>query len=72
MSIRSNRGPEIRFWYFVTADGAQVQGLMGSFSQPQGKGWTQSDRVFVFSNSPKDYCEVFPARAKMSDFLKIS
>jgi hypothetical protein len=30
MSIRSSTGPEIRFWYFVTGDGASVHAFIGS------------------------------------------
>ena len=30
MSIRSNSGPEMRFWYLVTTMFEQVQGLTGS------------------------------------------
>jgi hypothetical protein len=30
MSILSSSGPEIRFWYFVTIPGAQVQGFCES------------------------------------------
>jgi len=60
--MRSNSGPEIRFWYFVMAAGAQavsprrargpngVHGLIGSPYQPQGQGWTQSDRFFLLNN----------------------
>jgi hypothetical protein len=30
MSMRSSKGPLIRFWYFVTIEDEQVQGLVGS------------------------------------------
>jgi len=32
-------GPEMRFWYFVTVDGAQVQGFCESPKNPQGQGF---------------------------------
>lgn len=43
MSMRSNNGPEIRFWYLVTTAGAHVQAFCGSEKYPQGQGYTQSD-----------------------------
>src|SRR3989339_1278928 len=39
MSILSSNGPEIRFGYFVTVEGAQVQGFSESPYQPQGQGF---------------------------------
>jgi hypothetical protein len=47
MSIRSSSGPDSRFWYLVTADGAQVQGLSASLYQPHGQGYPQSN-IFFF------------------------
>jgi hypothetical protein len=37
--MRSNNGPEIRFWYFVTTAGAHPQAFCGSLSHPHGQGF---------------------------------
>ena len=47
VSIRSSKGPEIRFWYFVTMACAQVQGFCESPYQPHGQGCTQLDMFFM-------------------------
>ncbi len=47
----------MRFWYFVTADGAQVQGLIASPKNPHGQGYTQSDIFFVLLQRKENYYE---------------
>src|SRR5258707_12247720 len=39
MAMRSNNGPEIRFWYLVTTAGAHPQALCGALSHPHGPGF---------------------------------
>jgi hypothetical protein len=62
MSILSSKGPEIRFWYFVTTAGANPQAFCGSLNHPHGQGCTQSNSFFLLYRKQKDDFESVPER----------
>jgi hypothetical protein len=50
-------GPEMRFWYLVTVEWAQVQGFWESPKYPQGQGYLQLDKFFMRNEGRKVCCE---------------
>jgi len=61
-------GPEMRFWYLVTAEWAQVQGFWESLNQPQGQGYTQKQSYFLFYQGRLSSLESAP----LTLFLQLS
>ena len=66
VSIRSSKGPEIRFWHLVTMACAHVHGFCESPYQPHGRGCTQSDMFFVLFQRWKNDFKGFPRKSLLS------